>query len=124
MLASSHALSTTLRRSWRQLHQLADSGDPVSQHQELLSILSTTVTALFQRYPDQLSGPQHHLLRHLVILEHEYAALLPATRGECAPWQALQDTLLTAVAAAVSFVAPGPTGPAAARGPVLDSLVA
>ena len=105
-LVMSIALSFTLRHTWGRLLRLPRSGDSPAAQQELHALLAATVTALFQSYPDQLSAAQHQLLRHLLVVEHQYATMPESELAKPASWQALLDTLLASVAATCSVSLP------------------
>jgi hypothetical protein len=54
---------------------------------------------LFHSYPDQLTAAQHQLLRHLLVVEHQYTTMPGSTLTQPASWEAVRDTLLASVAA-------------------------
>lgn len=100
----SSILSYRLRYIWRRLQCLPSLSDSPLVAQELHSLLAATVTALFQSYPDQLTDAQHQLLRHLLVVEHQYATTPETALIEPAAWETLRATLLASVAA--TFPAP------------------
>ncbi|UOQ68916.1 hypothetical protein [Hymenobacter volaticus] len=100
----SMALSYKLRHTWRCLQLLPRSSASPAVQQELNSLLAATVTVLFQSYPDQLTAAQHQLLRHLLVVEHQYTIMPERALAEPSCWEAVRDTLLASVAA--TFPAP------------------
>lgn len=104
-------LSYKLRYTWRCLQRLPRSGDSLVVRQELHSLLAATVTALFHSYPDQLTAAQHQLLRHLLVVEHQYATVPEGALTEPASREAVRNALLASVAATFPHSA-GPSSPA------------